>query len=340
MIRVAPSEIRARRRPLAVLFVYAAELAWALVVATPVHAWARRAWGAHPDGDAVLFRAGGRELLMWLGQTDAALPVSVRTMLLLLFVGAVLMQLPLGALLASLAFARHPAEGVASSRRSLRPVEALRIGMGAFMPLSGALALGTVAGIIVVALGAIASSAVDHGFVESLGDARSFHLRLVTFGLFLIVAAVVGVFVDLVRAAIVRETGTAATSDRSSTSSPAPAWTVMLRGVKTALRAARRDLVRATVGWAWRYALGLVLIGTGYYAARALGGRGGGALVALFAIHQVVVLGRVALRASWLARALVIVAPVQDARDDVQNTPVDDATPEPAPLAATEKTQP
>ena len=85
---------------------FVAELAWAFVVATPVHAWARRAWGAHPDGDAVLFAPGGRDLLVWLGQDDAGLSVTARTTIVLLAVGAVLLQLPFGALVASLAFGR------------------------------------------------------------------------------------------------------------------------------------------------------------------------------------------------------------------------------------------
>lgn len=330
MTPLAAADIQARKRPLAVLFVFAAELAWALVVATPAHAWARRVWGAHPDGDGVLFHAGGRELLVWLGQTDAGMGVTSRVTLLLLVLGAVLMQLPLGALLASLAFSRDGAgagdgagdgagNGAGDGRRSLRPLEAMRAGLGAFMPLSGALALGSLASIIVIALGAMASSAVDHALVDTVGDARAFQLRLVTFGLFLAVAAVIGVMVDLVRAAVARETGLAMIKGKSS-----PAWTVMLRGVKTSLRASRRGLPRATAAWAWRAAVGLALILAGSQAARALGGRGGSALIALFAIHQLVVLARVALRASWLARALALVVPVQDARDEPAAAPADE----------------
>src|SRR5690606_3936791 len=60
-VRPMTREVRARRRPVATLLVYFWELAWALLVAAPVHAWARRSWGTHPDGDAVLFRPGARE---------------------------------------------------------------------------------------------------------------------------------------------------------------------------------------------------------------------------------------------------------------------------------------
>lgn len=312
MIALAPAEIRARKRPLAVLFVYGAELAWALVVATPAHAWAKRVWGAHPDGDSVLFRASGRELLVWLGQTDAGMAVTTSTTLFLLVLGAVLMQLPLGALLSSLAFSRGDG-AEANGGRSLRPVEALRAGIGTFMPLSGALALGAVASTVVVAIGVMASSAVARGFAGPLGDARAFQLRLATLGLFLGLAAIIGVVVDLARAAIAREAGLGAAAGKS-----APGWSVMLRGVKVALGASRRDLLRATAAWASRGAVGLALVAVGFVAAASLGGRGGTALVALFVVHQLVVLGRVALRASWLSRALAIVAPVQDAPSRVQ----------------------
>jgi len=326
---LAPADISARKRPLAVLFVFAAGLAWALLVASPVHAWAGRVWGAHPDGDGVLFAPGGRQLLIWLGQTDAALPVTARTTLLLLLVGAVLLQLPLGALLASLAFSRTapvPAPAILDPDtdldakpdgdepkprlRSPRVNTALQVGVAAFLPLCGLLALGTVAAIVVIGLGAIASSAVDHGLAERMGDARAFTLRLVTFALFLAIAAVIGVIVDLARAAVGRETGLTAARGTSS-----PAWSVMLRGVRSALSVARRGLLRATLAWAWRAAIGVAMLIAGYYVAQLLGGRGGSSLTILFLVHQLIVLGRTAMRASWLAHAIALVAPVQDARE-------------------------
>lgn len=311
MTPLDPAAIHARRRPVMVLFVFLAELAWALVVATPVHAWARRVWAAHPDGDAVLWKPGGRELLIWLGQSDAGSAVAARTATVLLLVGILLMQLPLGALLASLAFSREGAvtgDGT-TAHVSLRISTALRIGVSAFLPLAGVLALGSVTGIIVIAIGAMASSAVDHGLAERIGDARSFIMRLVTFGLFAAVACVIGVIVDLARAAIVREVGIGAAAGTST-----PGWSVMLRGLRVAFAVARRGIVRASLAWAGRVVVGVALIAIGYVAAQVLGGLGGAALMLLFIVHQGVVLGRVALRASWLARALAMVAPVQDAR--------------------------
>lgn len=303
---LAAADVSAQKRPLAVLFVFAAELAWALLVATPVHAWVGRVWGAHPDGDGVLFAPGGRQLLIWLGQADAGLGVTARTTMMLLLAGAVLMQLPLGALLASMAFSRE-------TTRAPRMKTALQVGITAFLPLCGLLALGTVAAVIVVALGAIVSSAVDHGLAERLGDARAFTLRLVTFALFLAIAAMVGVVVDLARAAIGRETGIEAARGRAS-----PAWSVMLRGLGSALSVARRGLLQATFAWAWRGAIGVALITVGYYVAQLLGGRGGSSLAIVLVVHQLIVLGRTALRASWLAHAIALIAPVQDARESTK----------------------
>lgn len=320
-----PSAMRARKRPVAIATMFVAELAWAFVVATPVHEWARRAWGAHPDGDAVLFAPGGRDLLMWLGQEDAGLSVTARTTLVLLVVGAVLLQLPFGALVASLAFGREvaaaPSEppgddaeeapAPAPVVRSLRLATALKVGVGAWLPLAALLAFSALLSVIVLSLGAIVSSLVEHSLTASLGDARAFTVRLVVFALFAALAAVLGVVVDLARAAVVREVGVSAAVGAASS----PGWSTMLRGLRTGMTTARRSLGRATLGWTGRAVVGVALVAIGYVTATALGGRGGAALTGLFLVHQGVVLGRVALRASWMARALALVAPVQDERE-------------------------
>ena len=327
LVPLPPEDVRARRRPLAILLVFATELAFALLIATPVHAWARRVWGAHPDGDAVLFAPGARDLMFWLGQNDSGLGVSVRTTSVLLLISAVLMQLALGALIASLAFGRASAGSSTSSTRLAAPraMTALQVAVRTVLPLSGLLVLSFVAMAVVLGIGSIAAGAVEHGLTDRLGDARAFHVRLATLALFGALAAVVGVFVDLARAAIGREAGLAASRGDVS-----PAWTMMLRGIRTALGASRRGLVRATLQWAWRAALGIALIAAGYAAAQSLGGRGGSALIALFVIHQVVVLLRTALRASWLARAIGMIAPVQDAREEARVAGITADAPAPA----------
>ena len=323
---LAPHSIHARKRPAAIVFVFLAEAAWALLVATPVHAWARRAWGGHPDGDAVLFIPGARDLMVWLGQDDAALPVTVRTAIVLLAVGAVLMQLPLGALVASLAFGRVPpppsdesdasddtapenAAPPATTMRSLRLRGALQIGVSAFLPLAVLLVIGSITSLLVLGIGSIAAGALDSAFTDALGDARSFTVRVVVIGIFTAFAAVIGIVIDLARAAAVRESGLAAIDGTAS-----PAWNVMFRSLRIGLRTSRLHLGAATLGWAGRAVVGVALFAIGYVAADMLGGQGGLSLTLLFAIHQAVALGRVALRASWMARAVALVAPVQDVR--------------------------
>ena len=310
-----PRSIHARKRPLAIAFVFLMELAWALAIATPAHAWARRVWGGHPDGDAVLFAGGARDLMVWLGQNDAALPVTARTTVVLLTVGAVLMQLPVGALVASLAFGREVRveHATAPERVHLRAPRlrgALEIGVSAFLPLAVLFVLGSIASLIVLLLGGLAVSALESSLTAALGDARCVTVRVALFAVFAAVAAVIGVVVDLARAAVVRETGVSAASGIAS-----PAWNVMLRGVRIALKTSRSSLGRATLGWTGRAIVGIALLAIGYVASDALGGSGGLSLTLLFVIHQAVVLGRVALRASWMARALALVAPVQDARE-------------------------
>lgn len=303
---VAPSNIRARTRVVAIVYVYLAELAWALLVATPVHAWARRVWGNHPDGDAVLWLPGGRDLLTWVGGEDAALGVVSRTTIVLLALGVVAMQVPLGALIASLAFSREGFPG--SKPRGPRAHTALHMGTSAFWSMSGLLVLGSVTGGLVVGIGSLVSSAIDHALADRLGDARSFQLHLVVLALFVMLACIVGVIVDLARAGVARETGLA-----SMRGSHASGWTVMLRGLRVAFSVIRRSFRAAMMAWAWRATLALALVGVGYLVAQAIGGKGGTLLLLLWFAHQGIVLARVTLRASWLARAVGMVAIVQDA---------------------------
>lgn len=269
-------------RAIAVVLVFAWELAWGLVVATPVHAWVKQAWGAHPDGDAVLFEPGGRALVLMLGNGGDAMGVVVATVAVLLVAGAVLGQVPLGALVAALA-------------RRTRFVDALATGVRAWLPLSAVLVIAGVVQGVLLAIGGFAGSALDHALRDALGDARAFGARLVVLAVFVAIAAVVGIVADLARVAVVRDLETA------------PAWTNVRAGIGAALRTTRRSFGGALGGWAWRAALAAALLGAAWMAGGIVGGRGGAALVALFVFRQLMVLGRTALRASWLAHALRLV---------------------------------
>ena len=289
-----PNEIRARRRPRAVLFVWAWELACAFLIATPIHSWAKSVWGAHPDGDAVLFRPGGHALLSWLGDEGPALGIVFRTTIVALAVFGVLGQIITGALVASLA------TGVGKSGRAPSIALSLRAGCRAFFPLMG---VGVVAGALegsILGIGLAASSAADHALQISLGDARAFTARLAVLAVFAGAALIVGIIADIARVAVARDIALA--GDR-----PASMLRSMRDGVVTAATTARRAVGRATLAWGWRAALSLALIWVGARAGDVAGGRGGGALWLLFAFHQLVILARAGLRASWLANALRLV---------------------------------
>lgn len=289
-----PDEIRARRRPRAILFVWAWELACALVIATPIHAWAKSVWGAHPDGDAVLFLPGGRALLSWLGDDGPALAIVLRTTILAFAVFGVLGQLITGALIASLATGR--------GERGRAPALALslRAGVGAFFPLLSVGVLASAFEGALVGVGLAAASSVDRALQASLGDARAFTARLAVLALFAGAALVAGVVADLVRVAVARDVALA--GDRR-----APMLRTLRSGIVAAASTARRAVGRATLAWGWRALLSLALLWIGARAGDAAGAHGGGALWLLFAVHQLVILARAGLRASWLATALRLV---------------------------------
>jgi hypothetical protein len=284
-----PDEIRARRRPLAIALVWAWEPACAFVIATPVHAWARRVWGAHPDGDAVLFRPGGDALLSWLGDDTASLAIVLRTTILTLLVFGLLGQIVTGALITSLSTGRG------ESGRAPPPSFALRAGAAAVFPL---LAIEVVSGAleaIVLGTGLFVSAGLDRSVQTTFGDAKAFTARVVVLALFVLVMLVIGVVADLVRVTVVRDV--ALDIERRERQRRTR------DGVVRGLRAAGGALGRVILAWSWRAAIALGLVCLGAVAGDVASGRGDGALWALFFVHQLVVLGRASLRASWLANA-------------------------------------
>ena len=281
------SEIHARRRPRAVAFLWLWELVAAVVVATPLQAWARAIWGRHPDGDAPIFRAGGQDLLAWVLERGPALSIVIRSTLVLLFVFVLLAPLVTGVLGASLV--------TAQGKRAPSAMSSLRLGLAAYFPLLTVGALATACEGFLLGVGVIASSLVDHRLAHALGDARSFLVRLVVLAIFVAGVLVLGVAADLGRVAVVRAV---ALDPEAST------LTHLRRALGSAAATARRSLGRATLGWAWRALVSIVLVVAGSLLGDAVGGQGGSVLLALFVAHQLLIAGRAALRASWLANAL------------------------------------
>src|SRR5260221_8918144 len=79
------------------------------------------------------------------------------------------------------------------------------------------------------------------------------------------------------------------------------------RALALATRSFRRTPASLCWSWGWRALVSLAPVAAAAALAEGIGGRGGIALVVLALVHQAVVLARVALRASWLARAVRVV---------------------------------
>jgi hypothetical protein len=166
---------------------------------------------------------------------------------------------------------------------------AVQAGVVAFFPFAILLAVTLVLqGSLVVSASTIAGLAKE-GFSPTLGDVGGDLTGIATLVLGLLLAALVGVTQDVARATVVRYGF----------------------GAGDALRFAVRTVAPAPVAlfwsWGWRALASLVPVGFGAAFAERIGGRGGKALVAMFAIHQAVIVARVALRASWLAKAMRVV---------------------------------
>lgn len=279
LVLLSNDAMRARRRPGVVLALWAWETLLAALFAWPTAGIVRGAYGDHPRGDAPLWNAGGRELIDLVLNTQHAGPTVGSLALAILAVAAVLGLFPLAGALV----------GIAYTTRDLRAprihdvaVRALR----AFSPLVIVLLAASVLQIIVLILGVVFGASFGAALEPTLGEARSEQFGWLVTLAFVGVAAFIGVAQDLSRAAIVRFRVRA------------------VPGMRLGLNALRRAPMTTFWSWAWRAAAGLAPVIMGSLVAERLGGRGGAALVALFAIHQLVVGVRVALHASWLAKAV------------------------------------
>ena len=271
--------VRARTRPVAVLGMWAWETVLALLAAWPAATLARGAYGRYPSGDAALWDPGALPLLGLLTRETNGGRMAGGAVVGVLLLAAVAGLVPLAALLATLAYTTAEGDRIGAAR-------AIGRGVGAFRPFVRMLLL-VLLGAGMVALAAVLLGEGVQGWTRGwLGEARSQQAALVAGGLVALPLLALWVVQDLGRAAVIRQEIEA------------------MHG----LTVGTRTLVQAplALGWAWgwRALLSLGLLLAGGALAGGLGGRGGWALLVLLGVHQSVVLGRVALRASWLARAL------------------------------------
>jgi hypothetical protein len=279
IVLLARSAIRARRRPGAVLVVWAWEALLGLAISWPIASVAHRVYGSHPDGDAPVFRAGGLELLDLLAHSMAAGGPIACAVILVVLAASVAGLFPSAMLLASMTFvtrARTPPPLRAAMARAST----------AFAPsVTALLATRALQGVL-LAVGLSLAKAASTLAVARLGEAAGDKALLAVVLPFVLVCGVAGIVGDLARATVIRFDA---------------------RG-GDALRVAARVFARAplevTWSYVWRTISGCVPLVFGALVAARIGGRAGVPLLALFVVHQSVTLVRVALQASWMASAV------------------------------------
>jgi hypothetical protein len=279
LVLLTTKSMRARRHPRAIAAMWAWQTAFALLAALPAAGLVRAAWGGDPDGDAPLWAPGGYALVDWLWHDAHGLRAVMGLGELVLVVGAILGLVPTTALMIEITY-------VARGRQRAGIVRAIAGGLRALPAMALLAILAGLVQILVLGLGIGLGIGVERWTHAGMGEARAGQLEALVVIVFVALASFIGVGQDLGRATIVR---------------------FEVRGVR-ALRLGMRTLRHAPLSlwwsWAWRAAAGLVLIFVAGIVATRLGGRGGLALLVLGLLHQCVVVARIALRASWLARAL------------------------------------
>jgi hypothetical protein len=280
LVLVATASMRARRHPRAVLAVWAWESVLALLASWPAASLVRAVYGSDPRGDAPLWTPGGHALLDFALHEQHGLRGVTTGATLVLVIGAVAGLVPMAALMTSIAYATR-------DRRTAGFIRSVTEGLRHFRPMLVLLVIASVAQALVLGLGAAAGSLVD-SWAHGMGEARAEQLDGLVVALFLLVASAVGVAHDLARAAVVRFDVRGA------------------RAVMLGVRTLRLSPLPLWWSWAWR-ALASVAPVVAVAAVAGVGGHGAAAFVFLLVLHQSVVLARVALRASWLAKALRVV---------------------------------
>ncbi len=271
--------MRARRCLVPILALWAWDAALGAALAWPFASIVRAAYGTHPRADAVLWDPGALALLDLAVRRLPVAGALVAHVAVVTIAALVVGLLPLAALLVCLGFASR-------DRKTPRFRAAMSRAVLAFGPFALLLLVTLVLQGSIVAATATAASLADEGFAPKYGEMTADGIAIFLLAAGLTAVAFAGVLQDAARASVVRfgiGTGSA-----------------LLSAVATV----RRAPLRLFWSWGWRALASLVPVAFGALLAGRVGARGGAALVALFVVHQLVIVVRVALRASWLARVL------------------------------------
>lgn len=271
--------MRARRCPSAIAALWAWQAVLGTALAWPFAAIVRSAYGSHPRADAVLWEPGGLTLLDLVVRRLPALGALLDHALAIALFALVLGLLPASALLACIGF-------TTPDRKPPPFRDALALAIPAFVPSAVLFVTALLFEASLAAAALAAARLAEDGFERTLGDVGAGCIALGLFAVGGAVAAVAGVLQDAARAAVVR-------------------FSVGARdGFRTAFRALATAPVALLWSWAWRALASVVPVVFGGLLAGRLGGRGGGYLIVLLGFHQLTILVRAALRASWFARAM------------------------------------
>jgi hypothetical protein len=279
LVLLSNESMRARRRPVAIVTLWAWQALLALLVAWPVSATVSAWYGSHPDGDGALWTPGAHALLDLVQHAGGATSGLITLAWLVLLVGAFADLVPTAMVIASIAY-------VTRDRRAPPLSASLSRATEAFPTFAAMFALATLVEGFVAGTAVLIALASSRSLVEKLGEARGQQIALLIGAVLLLGVAVVGVMHDLARTAAVRFR---------------VRW---VRAWRCAWNALARNPLLVLWAWAWRSGAGWAPVVIAALVAAKLGGRGGASLIALALVHQLAALTRVALRASWLATAL------------------------------------
>jgi hypothetical protein len=274
-MKPASSEPHARAHPGAIVATWAWQWLLAAIAAWPAASLVRAVLGTDPRGDAPLWEPGGASLLDLLWHSTSGLVAAGDGAALVLVVGALSGLIPLGLLMTAMARPRRKAalpHTVFACARALPTFAKCEL---AVLGVQG----------VVLALGVFVAALAEGWTRAGLGEEPAQAWKVAALVPFLAAMLALGVAHDLARSFVVMRDAR---------------WVAGLGG---GLRLLFAQPVRLGWSWTWRAVASLVPIGL---AAMVAGhaGAGVGGFVAVGAAHQGAIFARVALRASWLARAM------------------------------------